>query len=322
MRYRRWILSFVLAILIVLLLLLVYLYFALVRAPTRVQVARVKGITHVLSIYGFGTKPEELLKNPTGVATDNGGRIFVSDTPNQRVLIFDRRGKYLGQLGSAGSAQGQFARPEGVDVGANGDIYVSDPIRNTVIVFGSNLNFKAEIPEERPMVVYDTGAKIYVLAADHVSIYNEKLNLLTRWGNRGPEIGQFDFPHGIAVLKDGNMVVSDGNNMRLLAYRKDTNRALWVVGKRPQGLSPAIRTFGLPGGLTTDRDENLYLVDPLRHTIHIYNKQGKKVAEYGEQGAADGQFSYPTDIAYLGGNTFVLSDTMNNRLQIIRISLP
>ncbi len=325
MRYKTVVLSTILTLLIGVLLVLFYIYFTLVgKLPVMgEQVSNPKGIIHILSIYGYGKKPGELLNGPTGVAADREGRIFISDTQHKRVLIFDERGVFLGRLGTFGNQRGQLSQPDGIATGPDGTIYVCDPGRNAVLAFGSDLKFKNEIDNEQiPLAVLDAGDRLYVLGYDHLSIYDKNFRLLTKIGKRGKDIGDFDFPHGIAILRNGNIVVSDGNNMRLVAYKSGTNKAAWVVGEPPKKMDTEQRKFGLPVGIALDNNDNIYVMDALRSTVHIYSPDGKKLAEYGEMGDREGQFNYPSDIAYLGGDKFAISDTMNNRVQIVRIAAP
>lgn len=325
MRSRNLVLTAILLLLLALLAVLLYFFLALIRPKAPVVSTKVEGIEHVASIYGFGASPADQLNGPIGVAADERGRIFVSDTQHHRVLIFNGKGQnkgdYLGELGKTGEEKGQIGRPEGVDVGPNGDIYVCDPKRGVVLVFDSGLNFKRELKEDNPLGVYAGKKKIYVACLDHISVYGRNLEFLERWGKRGKKIGQFDAPHGIALLKNGNLVVADGNNMRLMAM-KGRDKVAWVVGSPPRQMFEKKRSFGLPGGIALDKDDYIYVADPMRHTIHIYSDKGKKIAEYGEMGEEDGKFYFPSDIAYIGGNTFVVSDTYNNRVQIVKISRP
>ncbi|MDP3014311.1 MAG: hypothetical protein Q8M92_08730, partial [Candidatus Subteraquimicrobiales bacterium] len=80
------------------------------------------------------------------------------------------------------------------------------------------------------------------------------------------------------------------------------------------------REFGLPNGLTVDDKNLIYVVDTLRCTIHVFNDKGKRLAELSDVGAADGLFYFPSNIDYLGKGQFVVSDTYNQRIQIIEIT--
>ncbi|MEI7718208.1 MAG: hypothetical protein WCI78_19340, partial [Mycobacterium sp.] len=50
------------------------------------------------------------------------------------------------------------------------------------------------------------------------------------------------------------------------------------------------------------------------------SKDGKLIAKYGAPGTVDGQFVYPSSVAYDAfRDWFVVADTQNARLQVIRI---
>jgi len=320
--HRRQFLVIVLILLLLALGVLVYLYLTLVNPISIVSgPAKVPGITYVTSVYGYGNSDETQLRRPIGIGVDSKGRLFVADTGNGRVLIFDNDGDYVGQVGKSGMERGRIKQPTGLEVGPNDDIYVCDTARHMVLIFDKNQRFKTEIPEMSPTDVYVKDNKIYILTWSHISIYSAKnYRFIDRWGKRGKKIGQFDFPHGIAILKNNIYVVSDGNNMRLQALLNGRGDTAWVVGKPPKDIKDPNREFGLPAGLTVDEEENIYVCDPLRSTIHVFNKTGKRLAELGEVGNKEGQFYYLSDITYMGDNTFAITDTNNDRVQILRIS--
>lgn len=310
----------VLVILLAILGVLFYLFLKLNEPPQTAAKVQTKGITWIRSIYGFGKKADQLMKSPTGIGADSRGRIFVADGQNRRVLIFNGAGQYLGRLGSPGMGKGQIAYPQGVDVGPDGTIYVTDTKRNVLMVFGADLKFKDETHGETPLAVSAADSKVFLATMAHIVVMDKNLKVLEKWGRRGRAIGNFDFPHGIGVLKNGVVVVSDGNNMRLQALLNGKGQAVWVVGAPPESVFTRTRAFGLPSGLTLDDDQNIYVMDPLRSTVHVFNDKGKKLGEYGDMGQEEGQFYYPSDITYLGGDEFAISDTFNNRVDIVRIT--
>lgn len=67
-------------------------------------------ITHnFLAHWGsFGSGPGQF-NYPTGIDVDPLGNVWVVDTLNNRIQLFDSSGAYLGKFGSYGSAPGQFA---------------------------------------------------------------------------------------------------------------------------------------------------------------------------------------------------------------------
>ncbi len=80
---------------------------------------------------------------PTNVAVDPLGNVYVTDTWNHRVQIFDRRGRFLRAFGSHGTGPGQFVRPKGIALDSEGHIYVADAEFN---------NFQIFTPEGQPLL--------------------------------------------------------------------------------------------------------------------------------------------------------------------------
>lgn len=62
---------------------------------------------------GFGAGPGELA-NPQGLAADLDGRIYVADTGNDRIQVFDFDGGFVRSIGSSGSGDGQFSGPRAI----------------------------------------------------------------------------------------------------------------------------------------------------------------------------------------------------------------
>jgi sugar lactone lactonase YvrE len=72
---------------------------------------------------------------PVGVAVDQDGNVFVSDTWNNRIEEFDAGGEFIRAFGEAGDGPGYFARPKGISVDADGHIWVTDAMQDRVQVF-------------------------------------------------------------------------------------------------------------------------------------------------------------------------------------------
>jgi len=72
---------------------------------------------------------------PQGVALDGEGNVYVTDTLNNRVEIFDADGNFISQFGKHGDGPGYFARPKGIAVDADGHIWVADEMEDRLQVF-------------------------------------------------------------------------------------------------------------------------------------------------------------------------------------------
>ena len=120
--------------------------------------------------------------NPKGISVDRAGNVYVAETINHRVQVFDSNGRFLRKWGSEGSGDGQFNRPTGIAIDRAGNVYVADRDNHRVQVFDSNGRFQR------------------------------------KWGSEGSGNGQFDRPRYVAVDGAWNVYVSDSGNHRVQVF--------------------------------------------------------------------------------------------------------
>ncbi len=72
---------------------------------------------------------------PTNVAVDADGNLYVSDTYNNRIEIFDADGNFIREFGKAGDRPGTFSRPKGIAVDVDGHVWVTDAVQDRVQCF-------------------------------------------------------------------------------------------------------------------------------------------------------------------------------------------
>src|SRR3989475_7140754 len=123
---------------------------------------------------------------PTDVAWDPQGNIFVSDGYcNNRVVKYDKDGKFLAQAGSekAGNGPGEFSLPHGLQVDGNGHVWVADRSNNRYQELDNNL---------KPLKTYanlGTGWTACVSAGPHQYLFashsNPNGNGPGSWANTG-----------------------------------------------------------------------------------------------------------------------------------------
>lgn len=80
------------------------------------------------------TSPGDLAA-PQGVAVDKDGNVYVTDTLNNRVEIYDADGNFISTFGKAGDGPGYFARPKGIAIDGDGHIWVADEMQDRLQVF-------------------------------------------------------------------------------------------------------------------------------------------------------------------------------------------
>ena len=74
---------------------------------------------------------------PTNIALDSSGNLYVVDTGNFRVQIFDPEGNLVRTFGQLGDLPGTFTRPKGIALDSEDNIYVVDAAFQNVQVFDS-----------------------------------------------------------------------------------------------------------------------------------------------------------------------------------------
>ena len=132
------------------------------------------------------TVPGEFSK-PTGVAVDQDGNLYVSDTWNNRIEIFDADGKFIRAFGKVGDGPGFFSRPKGLALDADGHLWVCDQVQSRVQVF---------TPEGR---------------------------LLIYMGEAGALPGQFQSLVNIAIDKDNRVFTTEQYMGRMQMFRYITD---------------------------------------------------------------------------------------------------
>ncbi len=142
---------------------------------------------------------------PQCVAVDKDGNIYVTDTLNNRVEIFDAEGGFIGQFGKAGDGPGYFARPKGIAVDADGHIWVADSMQ------------------------------------DRLQVFNREGRLLTYIGQQHSELpGQFKALVGVAIDRNNWVFTTEQEPGRLQVFRYVTDaEAAAEKAKRDEELQKA-----------------------------------------------------------------------------------
>lgn len=81
---------------------------------------------------------------PGGIAVGSNGRVYVSDTLHNRILIFNRQGALLDTFGHEGEGQGEFQWPSGLAMDDDGYLYVVDRSNERVQQFDGDGSYMLE----------------------------------------------------------------------------------------------------------------------------------------------------------------------------------
>src|SRR5438552_1458718 len=123
---------------------------------------------------GGGASPEYFYQ-PNDVVTAPNGDIFVSEghgAGNNRVIKFDKTGKFIKEWGKLGTGPGEFDQPHALAFDSKGRLFVGDRNNNRIQIFDQNGKFLAEWKQfSRPSGVYiDKNDTIYVADSESESV--------------------------------------------------------------------------------------------------------------------------------------------------------
>ncbi len=121
---------------------------------------------------------------PNGVAVDEAGYVYVTDSNNGRLLVFAQNGTVVATVGR-GTGTGNLGLPRGVVIDGQGRVYVVDTSGQGVFVYGR----------------YVEGAT--------------SLEFLGSFGSQGVANGAFSYPNGISVDDRGRLYIADSGNNRV-----------------------------------------------------------------------------------------------------------
>ena len=172
------------------------------------------------------------LKQPTGIAFDAAaGKLYVVDTLEHRIDVFDRGGALLAQIGSRGTDDGEFNFPTFICLTPQGGLYVTDSLNFRVQAFDAQGRFFAKFGRQgdstgdaarQKGVAIDRYGHIYIVDAlfHAFQIFDEAGRLLLPVGTMGRDRGEFWLPTGIFIEQDSDTIyVADSYNQRIQVLR-------------------------------------------------------------------------------------------------------
>lgn len=96
-------------------------------------------------VYRVGTengRDFETFSNVPAVAFDAAGWLYVLDRDNARILVFDRTGRYVRQIGRKGQGPGELGLPMALTVTPAGEVVVYDLMNGGLSVFGTDGEYR------------------------------------------------------------------------------------------------------------------------------------------------------------------------------------
>ena len=253
------------------------------------------------------------LYDPTGVAVDSAGNIYIADSSNNRIRKVNTSGNistvagngtggYSGDGAAATSAE--LYDPTGVAVDSAGNIYIAEQNNNRIRKVSTSGNIStvagngtkgysgdggaaisAELNQPAGVAV-DSAGNIYI--ADYVNHSIRKVDTsgkISTVAGDGPGNGSYNgdgilatsaelyYPSGVAVDSAGNIYIADTINYRIRKVDASTGYISTVAGNGAHygsigdgGAAISAQLYN-PEGVVVDSAGNIYIADSGNHRI-------------------------------------------------------
>ena len=253
----------------------------LVTSPFRVHVKE-----RQIDVVGELVLKGEILDRPNWIAVNSKGTIAVSDDEKDSILIFDKDGNFVQELGSYGEGPGQLADPAGVTFLNNNELLVVDELNgrveefnvhtgNFLKSFGKEGNEDGEFNRPEGIFINDEG---HVIVADclnnRIQVLDKDGKFMFKFGDNGP--GELEEPSGCIYHKN-KFIVSDSGNHCLKVFNK-SGKFLYKIGEEGE----ADGQFSYPCGLCVEKygdHQNLLVCDSGNGRIQRFTMEGRFIGK-------------------------------------------
>ena len=262
-----------------------------------------------------GPRAYASFNQPSSIAEDAAGNLFIADTGNHQIRMLDTSGVVTTIAGSTFGfindlgPNAKFAFPTAVAIGRDNNLYVADTFNHAIRKL------------TRPGAPGGSWT-VTTLAGTGEAGYFDGAGTIAR----------FSRPEGLAVDSFGQIYVADSANHRIRRI-SPVGVVSTHAGKGSIGFADGAKTnaqFNYPSGIAFDNDGNLFIADRDNHLIRriAAGSAGGVSTVAGGSGQAgfidatgtDARFSSPVAIAIDGNNNLYIADKNNRRIRKITIA--
>lgn len=312
------------------------------------KIRKISALGVVTTLAGDGSKGSmngnaatATFNQPSGVAVDTKGIVYVADLNNNKIrkITLDGIVSTLAGTGIAGNTNGagnvaSFEEPFGIAVDANSNVYVTDQQnyrvrkitpQGIVSTFAGSIKGDADgigtaARFFRPSgITVDTGGNVYV--SDVVNLKIRRITpsgvvtTLCGSGNNGSldgaaNVASFKEPSGLAFdAKTGRIYIADISNNSIRATLVANGAVITIAGIQAKGANDGpwnSATFSFPKDMVADDAGNVYVADAGNNRI-------RKISTAGVVTTFATGLSSPTGLAIdKAGNLYVSAEGTNS----------
>lgn len=169
---------------------------------------------------------KDTVKTPNGLGVAPDGAVYVCDSDNHCIHVFNWDLSFRHTFGSQGSAPGEFNWPDNIAFDSSGNFYVTDYSNHRIQCFTRNHDSRwctgtpGDRPENlnEPNVMQVISDKIFVTDLGGVSVFTTQGQFITRFAKMCAASESKSSADGIAIDHDGFVFVSDTPRNRLVIF--------------------------------------------------------------------------------------------------------
>lgn len=269
----------------------------------------------------YGNFDITLEKPMDAISTDSF--VYVTDTNNKRVTVFDIAGEPLFTFGKEGTGPGEFMFPYGISAASDGRIFVADMYNGKISIhedkgefieyFAPEFSKDSTIKSPGGLRIVDEKVYVTDIQRNKVLVLNMAGELLLELGEPGKENGQFLAPNAVTADSDGKIYVADTGNHRIQVFDGEGNFIQMINGSAG---NTGTSVFVNPRGIGLDSRGFIYVVSNLTHTVYGFNQEGEEMFNFGGMGESNGQFYLPNGLFIDGDDNVYITDTLNLRVGV------
>jgi DNA-binding beta-propeller fold protein YncE len=225
------------------------------------------------------TEGKERLRAPQCVTVDREDNIYVTDSEEGKIFVFNSSGKFKRAIGSLKGGEGYFKRPTGIAVDLDAQrIYVADTWRDSVLIVDMEGTVLKSIGRKGqavgdfnfPTELKLSGDKLFVVDALNfrIQVFDRKGTFLSVLGRLGDGRGELWRPKGMAVDSEGHIYLADALFNIVQVFDRE-GQLLYYFGK-----DAGVGDFQLPSGVAIDRNDRIFVVDSSRRRIQVFHYYG------------------------------------------------
>lgn len=155
--------------------------------------------------------------------------------------------------------------------------------------------------------VVDAEGRVYVtdVSKGAIFVFDKPAGKLELWEMARANL-RFLTPVGIALAGKNEVLVVDADLHAVFRFDHKGN----PLGEFGEAV------LRRPTGLAFDAQHSIvYVADTYSHDIKVFSQDGKLIKTIGQRGEADGEFNFPTHLAFANNELYV-TDTLNSRIQV------